>query len=115
MKPNAVVTREEWLVARKQHLIKEKELTRLRDELSRQRRDLPWVKVEKNYLFEGPDGKKTLNDLFDGRSQLIVKHFMFAPGWKEGCVGCSFEVDHIDGAAESPRGISPRGAHRFRT
>ena len=93
-----VVSREEWLVVRKQHLIKEKELTRLRDELSRQRRDLPWVKVEKRYVFETPSGKETLADLFEGRSQLIVKHFMFGPGWKEGCVGCSFEVDHIDGA-----------------
>jgi predicted dithiol-disulfide oxidoreductase (DUF899 family) len=98
MKRNALVTREEWLVARKQHLIKEKELTRLRDELSLKRRDLPWVKVEKNCLFEGPEGKKTLNDLFDGHSQSIVKHFMFGPGWDEGCLGCSFEVDHVDGA-----------------
>ena len=88
MNQNPVVSREEWVAARKQHLVKEKELTRLRDELSRQRRDLPWVKVDKNYVFEGPDGKVTLADLFDGRSQLIIKHFMFGPGWKEGCVGC---------------------------
>jgi predicted dithiol-disulfide oxidoreductase (DUF899 family) len=98
MNQNPVVSREEWVAARKQHLVKEKELTRLRDELSRQRRDLPWVKVDKNYVFEGPDGKVTLADLFDGRSQLIIKHFMFGPGWKEGCVGCSLEVDHVDGA-----------------
>jgi predicted dithiol-disulfide oxidoreductase (DUF899 family) len=98
MNQNAVVSREEWVAARKRHLIKEKELTRLHDELSRQRRDLPWVKVEKNYVFDGPNGKEALGDLFNGRSQLIVKHFMFGPGWKEGCVGCSLEVDHLDGA-----------------
>ncbi len=98
MKQNQIVTQDEWLVARKQLLTKEKELTRLRDQLSAERRQLPWVKVEKNYVFDGPNGKKTLADLFDGRSQLIVKHFMLGPGWKEGCVGCSFEVDHIEGA-----------------
>jgi predicted dithiol-disulfide oxidoreductase (DUF899 family) len=93
-----VVSREEWLKARQAHLAKEKELTRLRDELSRQRRELPWVKVEKNYVFDGPQGKETLADLFDGRSQLIVYHFMFGPGWEEGCPSCSFLSDHIDGA-----------------
>src|SRR5438034_2098107 len=98
MTRNPIVTREEWLVARKQHLSKEKEFTRLRDELSRQRRELPWVRVEKRYVFEGPNGKETLADLFDGRSQLIVDHFMLGPGWKEGCVGCSFGADHIGGA-----------------
>ncbi len=98
MTHNPIVTREEWLVARKQHLSKEKEFTRLRDELSRQRRELPWVRVEKRYVFEGPNGKETLADLFDGRSQLIVDHFMLGPGWKEGCVGCSFGADHIGGA-----------------
>ena len=98
MEPHKVVSREEWLAARKQHLSKEKEFTRLRDRLSAERRALPWVKVEKQYLFDGPDGKETLADLFDGRSQLIVKHFMLGPGQKEGCVGCSFEVDHIEGA-----------------
>lgn len=97
MTRNPIVTREEWLVARKQHLSKEKEFTRLRDELSRQRRELPWVRVEKRYVFEGPNGKETLADLFDGRSQLIVDHFMLGPGWKEGCVGCSFGADHIGG------------------
>jgi predicted dithiol-disulfide oxidoreductase (DUF899 family) len=95
---NPIVSREEWLAARKQHLIKEKELTRLRDELSRQRRELPWVKVEKRYVFDGPDGKETLADLFAGRSQLIVYHFMFDPGWEEGCRSCSFLADHIDGS-----------------
>jgi predicted dithiol-disulfide oxidoreductase (DUF899 family) len=98
MNQNSVVSREEWLDARKQHLIKEKELTRLRDELNAERRALPWVRVEKNYVFDGPNGKETFADLFDGRSQLIIKHFMFGPGWKEGCVGCSLEVDHIDGS-----------------
>src|SRR5437588_12189142 len=98
MMHHRIVSREEWLAARKAHLAKEKELTRLRDQLSAERRDLPWVKVEKPYVFDGPQGKETLADLFDGRSQLIIKHFMLGPGWKEGCVGCSFEVDHIDGA-----------------
>ena len=93
-----VVSRQEWIAARKALLTKEKESTRLRDQLSAERRRLPWVKVEKQYVFDGPDGKETLADLFDGRSQLFVKHFMFGPGWKEGCVGCSFEVDHIEGA-----------------
>ena len=93
-----IVSRDEWLAARKAHLTKEKELTRLRDQLSAERRELPWVKVEKQYIFDSPKGKETLADLFDGRSQLIIKHFMLGPGWKEGCVGCSFEVDHIEGA-----------------
>jgi len=96
-RPRAV-SRAEWLVARKGLLSKEKELTRLRDRLSAERRELPWVKVEKNYVFDAPDGKKTLADLFDRRSQLIVYHFMFGPGWKEGCPSCSFLADHIDGA-----------------
>lgn len=82
-----VVSREEWLVARKQHLQKEKEFTHLRDQLSAERRALPWVKVDKEYVFEGPNGKETLGDLFAGRSQLMVYHFMFAPGWNEGCDG----------------------------
>ncbi|HUJ97579.1 MAG TPA: thioredoxin family protein [Stellaceae bacterium] len=98
MEPHKIVSPEEWLVARKALLVKEKELTRAREALARQRRELPWVKIEKPYLFDGPNGKETLGDLFGGRSQLIIKHFMFGPGWKEGCVGCSFEVDHIVGA-----------------
>jgi len=98
MTHNRVVPRDEWLAARKAHLAKEKELTHLRDQLSAERRELPWVKVEKPYVFDGPEGKATLADLFEGRSQLIVKHFMLGPGWKEGCVGCSFHSDHIDGA-----------------
>ena len=93
-----IVSREEWLAARKQLLAKEKKLTRERDALAAERRQLPWVKVEKNYLFDSPDGKKTLADLFGGKSQLIVYHFMFGPDWKEGCPSCSFNMDHTDGA-----------------
>ena len=98
MMHHRIVSRDEWLAARKTHLAKEKELTRLRDQLSAERRELPWVKLEKHYVFDSPNGKETLPDLFDGRSQLIIKHFMLGPGWREGCVGCSFEVDHIEGA-----------------
>jgi predicted dithiol-disulfide oxidoreductase (DUF899 family) len=93
-----VVSPAEWLAARKELLTKEKEFTRLRDELSRQRRELPRVKVEKQYLFGSAKGKQTLADLFDGRSQLIVYHFMFGPGWKEGCPSCSFLADGFDSA-----------------
>jgi predicted dithiol-disulfide oxidoreductase (DUF899 family) len=94
-----VVPQAEWVAARKELLRKEKEFSRQRDELSRQRRALPWEKVEKNYVFDGPRGKETLADLFDGRRQLIVYHFMFGPGWKEGCPSCSFLADTFDGAA----------------
>ena len=97
MEKNRVVTREEWQADRKNLLAKEKELTRLRDKLSAERKKLPWVKIEKPYEFDSPTGKESLSTLFDGCSQLIVKHFMFGPGWKEGCVGCSFEVDHVGG------------------
>src|SRR5271170_3433789 len=93
-----VVSQAEWLEARKELLRKEKQLTRQRDEIARQRRELPWEKVENGYVFDGPNGKQSLADLFDGRSQLIVSHFMFGPGWQEGCVGCSFRSDHVDGA-----------------
>jgi predicted dithiol-disulfide oxidoreductase (DUF899 family) len=92
-----VVSREEWVEARKALLAKEKEWTRMRDRLSEERRALPWVRIDKEYVFEGPNGKETLADLFAGRSQLVIKHFMFGPGWKDPCVGCSFESDHIDG------------------
>src|SRR5713226_9432812 len=95
---STVVPQAEWLAARKEFLKKEKEFTRLRDELSRQRRELPWEKVEKRYAFDGPKGKETLADLFNGRSQLIVYHFMLGPGWAEGCPSCSFISDHIDGS-----------------
>jgi predicted dithiol-disulfide oxidoreductase (DUF899 family) len=80
----SIVSREEWTAARKQLLAREKGLTKLQEEVSRQRREMPWVKVDKEYVFDTPDGKKTLADLFDGRSQLIVYHFMFGPGWKAG-------------------------------
>jgi predicted dithiol-disulfide oxidoreductase (DUF899 family) len=94
-----IVSPEEWLQARKRLLAKEKEFTRLRDELSRQRRELPWERVEKQYVFEGTDGtRKTLADLFDGRSQLAVYHFMFGPEWAEGCPSCSMAADHFDGS-----------------
>jgi predicted dithiol-disulfide oxidoreductase (DUF899 family) len=93
-----VVSPEEWLAARKQLLAKEREFTHARDALNAQRRELPWVKVDKEYAFDTPEGKQTLAELFDGRRQLIINHFMLGPGWKEGCVGCSFGVDHIEGA-----------------
>jgi predicted dithiol-disulfide oxidoreductase (DUF899 family) len=95
--PN-VVSHVEWLTARTELLAKEKEFTRLRDELSRQRRTLPWEKVEKRYEFDSTRGKVTLADLFDSRSQLIVYHFMFGPGWQQGCPSCSFVSDHFDGS-----------------
>jgi len=98
LNPSKVVSRDEWLIARKDLLTREKELTRLRDEVSRHRRELPWVKIDKEYVFDGPDGKETLADLFDGRSQLIVYHFMLGPGWEEGCKSCSYLADHFDGA-----------------
>jgi predicted dithiol-disulfide oxidoreductase (DUF899 family) len=91
-----VVSQDQWLAARKQLLKKEKEFTKLRDELSRERRELPWEKVEKQYTFQGPRGKETLAELFDGRNQLIVYHFMLGPGWKEGCPSCSFLADHFN-------------------
>ncbi len=93
-----VVSQAEWLAARKELLGKEKEFTRLRNELSRQRRELPWERLEKEYVFDGQNGKETLADLFDGKSQLTVYHFMFGPGWEEGCPSCSFISDHIDGS-----------------
>lgn len=98
-KNEKVVSQADWLAARKELLKKEKEFTRLRDQLSRQRRELPWEAVEKRYVFDGPKGKQTLGDLFGGKSQLIVYHFMFGPGWKEGCPSCSFLADTFDGAA----------------
>jgi predicted dithiol-disulfide oxidoreductase (DUF899 family) len=93
-----IVSHDEWIAARKEYLAKEKEFSRVRDELSRQRRELPWEKVEKEYVFDGPKGKETLGDLFGGRSQLVVYHFMLGPGWKEGCPSCSFLADHFDGS-----------------
>lgn len=92
-----VVSSAEWLAARRELLNEEKEVTRRIDRLSERRRALPWVQVEKEYAFDTPDGKQSLADLFDGRSQLIIYHFMFGPGWDEGCSGCSFLSDHFDG------------------
>jgi predicted dithiol-disulfide oxidoreductase (DUF899 family) len=96
MENRKVVSRDEWLVARRQHLVREKEFTRLRDQLAEQRRALPWEAVTKEYVFEGPRGKETLPELFDGRSQLIVYHFMFGPDWKAGCPHCSFWADNFN-------------------
>jgi predicted dithiol-disulfide oxidoreductase (DUF899 family) len=93
-----IVSREEWLEARRALLKSEKALSRFRDMVAEERRRLPWVRVEKDYVFETTAGRKSLADLFDGRSQLIVYHFMFGPGWDKGCVGCSFIADHIDNA-----------------
>jgi len=98
MTDHKIVSETEWTEARRKFLDREKELTRLQEKVSEERRALPWVKVTKNYTFDTPQGKKSLSDLFAGNSQLIVYHFMFSPDWKEGCVGCSFLSDHIDGA-----------------
>ncbi|HEX6101423.1 MAG TPA: thioredoxin family protein [Alphaproteobacteria bacterium] len=95
-----VVSQKEWLAARRALLAKEKELTRQRDRLSEERRALPWVKVEKDYVFDGPDGRQTLSELFEGRSQLLVYHFMYGPDWEEGCPSCSFWADNFNGAIE---------------
>lgn len=93
-----IVSRNEWLQARIALLKQEKELTRLRDRLSEQRRDLPWVKLEKDYVFDDQDGKQSLSDLFNGHSQLLIYHFMFAPEWSQGCKSCSLLADHYDPA-----------------
>ena len=98
MAPNKVVSRDQWDEARKALLGKEKAFTRQRDELSAARRALPWVKIEKPYVFDGLGGKVTLADAFDGRGQLVVYHFMFGPDWQAGCPSCSFLADHFDGA-----------------
>ena len=94
---NQVVSRDVWLEARRQLLVREKEATHLRDRVNTERLALPWVKVDKDYVFDTPTGKKALSDLFDGRSQLIVYHFMLGPDWDAGCPGCSFLADHLDG------------------
>jgi predicted dithiol-disulfide oxidoreductase (DUF899 family) len=98
MEAHKIVSRDQWLVARKAHLAEEKAFTRARDALSRKRRELPWVKVDKPYVFDGPNGKETLADLFGGKSQLIVYHFMLGPDWEQGCPSCSLLADHFDGA-----------------
>jgi predicted dithiol-disulfide oxidoreductase (DUF899 family) len=98
MPAHKVVSHEDWVEARKALLGKEKEFTRVRDELSKKRRELPWEKVDKKYVFDGPSGKESLSDLFQGRSQLIVYHFMYGPDWDEGCKSCSFLADHFNPA-----------------
>ena len=94
-----VVMREQWLAARKAHLAEEKDLTRRRDDLARRRRELPWVRVDERYVFDTPAGPRTLADLFDGRSQLVVYHFMLGPDWPEGCPSCSMAADGFDATA----------------
>jgi predicted dithiol-disulfide oxidoreductase (DUF899 family) len=94
---HAVVSRDQWIAERKALLAREKELTRLRDQVARERRALPWVRIEKSYVFDTPEGSRKLADLFDGRRQLLVQHFMFGPGWEQGCPSCSFMADHSDG------------------
>lgn len=91
----SVVSPEKWLAARRELLREEKEFTRLRDQLAARRRELPWVKVATPYTFQSPNGRVSLADLFEGRSQLIVYHFMFGPGWEEGCKSCSYVSDHL--------------------
>ena len=98
MEDREIVSEADWLVARKDLLTREKEFSRQRDALSAARHSLPWVKIDKKYVFDGPKGKETLAELFDGRSQLIVYHFMLGPGWGEGCKSCSYLADHFDGA-----------------
>ena len=92
-----VMSRSDWVAQRRQLLAREKELTHLRDQIARDRRALPWVRLDKTYTFDTPEGRRTLADLFDGRRQLMVQHFMFAPGWEQGCKSCSFMADHLDG------------------
>jgi predicted dithiol-disulfide oxidoreductase (DUF899 family) len=96
VQPHQIVSRQEWIEARKAHLAHEKELTRARERLSEERRALPWVTVDKPYLFDAADGRKTLADLFKGKNQLVVQHFMFAPDWNEGCKSCSFWADGFE-------------------
>jgi predicted dithiol-disulfide oxidoreductase (DUF899 family) len=93
-----IVSKTQWLTARQSLLAREKELTRLREQIARERRALPWLRVEKDYVFDTLNGPRSLADLFDGRSQLLVQHFMFAPGWEQGCKSCSYMADHSDGA-----------------
>ena len=97
MHRNAVVSRDDWFEAHRKHLEREKELTRLRDRLSEERRNLPWERVDKHYAFDGPNGTETPSDLFAGRSQLIVYHFMFGPDWEAGCPSCSLLADGFNG------------------
>lgn len=98
MQHNQIVSRDEWLAASRALLMQEKQATRLRDKINAQRMALPWMRVERLYEFDTPDGKKSLSEMFAGRSQLIVYHFMMGPEWQAGCPGCSFLADHLDGA-----------------
>lgn len=98
MQPPRIVSREEWIVARREHLANEKALTRALDELRAERRRLPWVRIDKEYVFDGAEGRIGLAELFAGRSRLFVQHFMFSPDRDEGCIGCSFHADHVDAA-----------------
>ena len=99
MEQHRIASQQEWIAARRAHLAEEKAFTKARDALSKKRRELPWVRVDKHYVFDGPAGKETLADLFGGKSQLIVYHFMLGPGWEAGCPSCSYLADHFDGAA----------------
>ena len=94
---HAVVPSDRWVAERKALLAREKELIRLQDQIARERRALPWERVDKDYVFDAPEGPRSLADLFDGRRQLLVQHFMFGPGWEQGCPSCSFMADHTDG------------------
>jgi predicted dithiol-disulfide oxidoreductase (DUF899 family) len=92
-----VVPKDRWVAERKRLLAREKELTRLRDQVARERRALPWERIDKDYVFDAPGGRRSLAELFEGRRQLLVQHFMFGPGWEQGCPSCSFMADHSDG------------------
>ena len=98
MEPHKIVSRDEWTREREALLVREKAFTRARDRLGAERRALPWVKVDKTYVFDTPDGRRSLAELFNGKSQLLVYHFMLGPGWEEGCPSCSYLADHFDGA-----------------
>jgi len=100
MQTHKIVGREEWMAASRALLVKEKAFTRAKDALSEERRALPWMRVEKSYLFDGPDGPVSLAELFGPRNQLVMQHFMFGPDWEEGCTGCSFLADHVDAARQ---------------
>jgi predicted dithiol-disulfide oxidoreductase (DUF899 family) len=121
MTMHAIVSREKWLEARRDLLAAEKDLTRRSDQVAELRRKLPWVRVEKPYVFEGPNGQISLADLFAGRSQLLVQHFMLAPGWTEGCKSCSYMADHTSvrranrrASASDISGYRPNVARRDR-
>ena len=98
MQPHKIVSHDQWITARKAYLAEEKAFSRIRDALAKKRRELPWEKVEKKYVFDTPNGKQTLADLFDGKSQLIIYHFMLGPDWEAGCPSCSLLADHFDGS-----------------